>query len=390
MPKTLVISRYFPPAIGGTPTVLKNLFRSFSHEDFFVVSARPRVSETPELIYRGEAVDFPLAWRRLLGRYLIPFYIFLLPFIWRALFRIKKKWEPTQILIVYPDPFFSVAGYLFAAWTRLPYSVYFHDLFLEAQAKPSRFIQRLLARLFEKRMISGSRRFFAVSEGLRDFYRNKYGLAPQVVPHSIDRRIINENPQPDVRFRAAVRIVYTGGIYDNQRDTFQIFVRSLREASFPHKLVIASQKPREYFERLGVIGPEDEVVFLKERREVFSLQRGATFLYLPLAWNSSSRQEVMTSIPTKLFEYAAAMRPIFVHCPPESALARFCLDRGIGDVCASVHPSDILAAVEKMLCGRVDVARVASFLSGYDRDVIGAAFREALGYNPSSSRKEAC
>lgn len=380
MPKTLVISRYFPPAIGGTPTVLKNLFRVFAPEDFFVLCAAARSPETSEFSYQARIVDFPLSWRRSFRRLLIPLYLFLMPAIWYQLRRIKKTWRPSQVLVIYPDPFFAVAGYLFACWAGLPYVLYFHDLFEEAQIKPSRVIQRLLAGIFEKRMIQGSEKFLVVSEGLRDFYEAKYGAKSVVVPHSIDPGIVQASPSVERTAPGPVKIVYTGGVYDNQRDALVTFVRALHAAHFSFTLTIVSRMPRKCFDDLGILGSDDNVVFLKDRREVFELQRQADMLYLPLAFRSPSPWEVKTSIPTKFFEYAASMRPVFVHCPPDSSLARFCREKEIGEVCVSEDRQAILAAVKKILGAGVDVAKHRRFLESYDRNKIGAEFRALLGY----------
>ena len=120
MTKLLVISRYFPPAVGGTPAVLGKLFKSINPKDYIVLHAKPGVMKErvgkKELEYEGIAVDLPEFLRK---RRIPPIYLFLIPFIIFDLFKIKKRYSIQRCLIIYPDPFFSVAGYIFSKISKI-------------------------------------------------------------------------------------------------------------------------------------------------------------------------------------------------------------------------------------------------------------------------------
>lgn len=385
MGKLLVISRKFPPSTGGSQTLLKNLFKFFNSEEYVVVHDNEKIEEENELTYQGLRVDFPFTLRKILGKLSIPLYIFLIPFIVYKLLKLNRTEGIEKCLINYPDPFFSVAGYIFVKLINLEYVLYFHDLFEEAQIKSTRIVQRFLAKIFERRMIKDSRKFLVICRGLKDFYKDKYGVQPIILPHSIDLDIVNKNFAIDKNSESTrskiIRIVYSGGVYDDQYDAMLSFVEAIRNSDLNVKLTITSVHSAEYFKKIGIADEDTEVRFFKNRKKVFELQRQADILYLPLAFDPPDPFEVKTALPTKIFEYIASMRPILIHCPADSFLSKFCRENKIGYVCNTIEKKYILVSIEKLTNSEyeVDYGHRVDFLRKYDRKRIAMRFREIIG-----------
>jgi len=388
MQKLLVISRKFPPSSGGSQTVLKNLFRFFDSEEYIVVHDDERSVEKSEFAYQDLRIDFPNVLRKSFGKLLIPLYVFLIPVIVYKLLKLHRRERFGKALIIYPDPFFSVAGYIFSRLMHVEYVLYFHDLFEEAQVKRTRIVQRCLARIFEGRLIKGSQRFLVVCGGLKDFYVKKYGIKAIILPHSIDLDIINKGIAVAYDSKSAyasktIQVVYSGGIYDDQYDAIFSFVEAVRDSNLNIKFTITSTQPREYFEKIGIADENTEVRFLEDRRNVFELQRQADILYLPLAFDPPDPLEVKTALPTKIFEYVASMKRILVHCSADSYLAKFCRENRIGCVCNTREKKDILNSIEKLMSDeyKVDYGYRIDVLRKYDRKKITMKFRKILRWN---------
>lgn len=382
-----MVSRKFPPTTGGTQTVLKNLFAFFDDNEYLVVHDDERTTERIEFAYRESRVDFPYIMRGVLGRLLIPLYVLLIPAIVARLLVLHKREHFTKCLILYPDPFFSVAGYLFTRLAGVEYVLYFHDLFEEAQVKWTRILQRALAKIFEKKMIQGSQHFLVICGGLRDFYRDKYGSDPLVLPHSLDlaivpkeSRLMNADKALGVPSKA-IRVMYSGGVYDNQYDAVLAFVEAIRDSPIDIKLTITSKRSRGYFEKIGIADENTEVSFLRDRKDVFEAQRQADILYLPLAFKSRNPLEVRTALPTKILEYVASMRPILVHCRAYSFLSRFCIENKIGFVCNTTDKEAIVNAINILTdpAYKIDYKYRVEWLAKYDRRKIAKEFRHILG-----------
>lgn len=381
--KLLVVSRKFPPSVGGTQTVLKNLFEPFDPQDYLVVHDGERGNQENPFFYEDVQIDFPQSFRNYLGKFVIPLYVFLIPLIVWKLLRLHSRKKFNKLLIVYPDPFFSVAGYVFSRIVSLDYVLYFHDLFEEAQTKPTRFVQRVLASLFERKMIERSHLFLVISEGLSNFYQDKYDVSPVVLPHSIDLGLFDLRPVPKRgrNRRHPLKIVYTGEVYDNQCDTFLLFVRALRQSGLHYELFITSKMHPDYFRDLGLLDRNTKVKFFPNRVDVFKAQQSAVVLYLPLAFNSPVPYEVKTSLPTKIFEYIASMTPILVHCPGDSFLKEFCSKNEIGTICTSQEKEDVIKALKQAMKDSVDVGHRKRLLREYDRKRVGRRFKTLMGFS---------
>lgn len=385
--KLLVISRYFPPAVGGTPSMLEKLFKFIDPKDYIVLHAKPGVMkekiEEKELEYKGIAVDLPDFLRK---RRIPPAYFFLIPSIIFNLFKIKNRYHIKKCLIIYPDPFFSVAGYIFCRLSKIKYVLYFHDIFEEAQTKPTRIFQRILAKIFEKGMIKNAQPLVTLTTGLKKHYLQKYGKDSVLLPHGIDTDRINMDKLTSLGFQRKQRdnpqinILYSGSVYDNQYNAIKPFIDALNRSDLNYKLIITSSQPKEYFDSIGLSGKDIEVKFFPNRDQLYELQKKADILYLPISFDSKIPVETNTTIPTKLFDYFLAMKPIFVHAPRDCTLYEFCEENKIGYLCSSKNEKEILTIIRKIKDSNyvIDYKSWLSFVKKFDIKIIFKKFKEII------------
>ncbi|MDM4018457.1 hypothetical protein [Roseiconus lacunae] len=83
--------------------------------------------------------------------------------------------------------------------------------------------------------------------------------------------------------------------------------------------------------------------------ELRSLLAECDCLYLPQSFSSRSRELTELSFPTKLSDYVATGRPVFVHAPAYGSVARFCRRNQFGTVCQSLTPDDILETLRPLV-----------------------------------------
>lgn len=98
-------------------------------------------------------------------------------------------------------------------------------------------------------------------------------------------------------------------------------------------------------------GPHSSIEFLgypSVEATQIALQR-CHLTYLPQPFAEHFGDFSRYSFPTKLSSYLAVGRPVFAHCPANSALARFFQAHPIGALSTSMEPATIIAALEDLL-----------------------------------------
>jgi hypothetical protein len=195
-----------------------------------------------------------------------------------------------------------------------------------------RLLSSFMRRSFSQVMRS-AKSFDVISHGMRDFYRERFGVECQVVYRYV---------QGLLRFKDRVistevlRVGHIGIIYDANQ--FREFVEALcahgRNLGMPIKLVKIGRS-RE-FERVQEVYPDlvEDLGQLPEKAAIEELSK-CNFLYS--MYPDTPRFEVFrrTSQPMKLSTYIQAQRPIFAHTPEDSTLAAAVRKYRIGSVCSS-------------------------------------------------------
>jgi hypothetical protein len=208
-----------------------------------------------------------------------------------------------------------------------------------------RLLSSFMRRSFSQVMRS-AKSFDVISHGMRDFYRERFGVECQVVYRYV---------QGLLRFKDRVistevlRVGHIGIIYDANQ--FREFVEALcahgRNLGMPIKLVKIGRS-RE-FERVQEVYPDlvEDLGQLPEKAAIEELSK-CNFLYS--MYPDTPRFEVFrrTSQPMKLSTYVQAQRPIFAHTPEDSTLAAAVRKYRIGSVCGSSDRQGIEVALKAL------------------------------------------
>lgn len=374
MKKLLVITKTFPPSVGGSHTVMRNLFRFINPEDYIILRDGMGVGGDKEFDYLGQDVNYPSCLACF--RKIYPLDIFLIPIIVHKLLKIKRKYGIEKCLIVYPDPFFVVAGYIFARMVGIEYFLYFHDIWTEDEIRITDIVKKMLGKIFEKGIIKNSAAFFVLTTAMREFYQKKHGVDSIILPHGVDLNTLNKNPKP-LSKDSTTEIVYSGVIFESEY-AFK-FIEAIKNRKDIEFTITSPQSPA-YFKKIGIEGDNIKIVFFKNKKDIINLQRKADILYLSQSCDLGFEFRMKTAIPTKLFDYLVNLKPILVHSPKESYLYQFCQENKLGYPLASLKKNDILKAIKEIKEEKfkIDYEHISKFLNDYDRRKLAQRFCEVV------------
>jgi glycosyltransferase involved in cell wall biosynthesis len=391
----LLMSYYYPPMSVGTSFAVGTLLEGFDDSGLIVFCGKPSKSTVPTdptLKPRGSLrrFDVPAWWPdadaelRLAGR--------TVRLRWRALGNLLvalrvaaaaiatlRRESTRALVVVYPKQHFLLAGLLVATVVRKPLLVYFTDVYVEGLERGRR-----TARLIERLVARRANVVFAMSSAHREHIESRiraHVREPRVVelPH-----LYSEAPAEADRpvLVGAPAIVFTGAIYDAQADAVERLASALPllEPLDPHLHLLTQSSPAEL--RAWGIEPCARVhVRTATRVEARAAQRAADILFLPLAFGAKE-QVLRTASPSKMPEYLAAGRPILVHAPPDSYLARYAREHGFAEVVDDPDAAALAAAVRRLA---TDPDRCEELVAAAERTLVrhriesvAGTFREAV------------
>jgi hypothetical protein len=214
------------------------------------------------------------------------------------------------------------------------------------QARFDRLSRARLRRHFE-RSLKSSRHVAVVSDAMRSDYARHTQAPIDILRHGVSTRDIDALARSSASQDGWV-IGFAGSMY--AKSSWRAFIRALdsvrwevagrrvRLRMLTSNMTVAT-KSAAAIEYLGFRGSE----------EVRELLANCHVNYLPLPFESRRREFSCYSFPTKLTTYLAAGRPVFAHCPSDSALSRFLAEHPCGTTCDSLEPATIIAALEGVL-----------------------------------------
>jgi glycosyltransferase involved in cell wall biosynthesis len=213
--------------------------------------------------------------------------------------------------------------------------------------------EHIFARL-EPTLLKRAAQVIAPNESQRDEVRRRHHVDAVVIHNPCDLAEY-DGPAAAQRLDLAIaqrderRIVYTGSIGPLQYDAFRNLLTAMAARERRNlRLHVYSPQSQARLESEGIRGP---VVFHPPQplSTMPALQQQADLLFLPLAFQSTHPDIVRTAAPGKMGEYLAAGRPILVHAPPDSFLARYFRDHECGVVVDRSDPAELAAALESVL-----------------------------------------
>jgi hypothetical protein len=261
----------------------------------------------------------------------------------RAGRRLTAGWEPDVIFGSSPPYTALLAARAVATPAGIPWVAGLRDLWSDY---PRRWKQlRWLDRVLESRVLSTAAGAVVTTDEAAEVLRARYPMPVATVMNGYDPDDLADRSQ-----RAdsqELRIVHTGVLMHEQRDPTPLFV-AMREVQRSGRTVVAEFFGRDsavaatVAERAGV----DDLVKVGgpiPHADSLHVQRDADVLLL-LQTNDPAERH---TCPAKLFEYAAARRPVLCLGPDDGVVERLVREYSLGVVAR--RPDDIAGELRRWL-----------------------------------------
>ena len=350
MKRTFVISYEAPPMVGSVAGVLGALFKYFPKGSYcFLTSslktAKYGLGSDIRLDCKYFLADLPSFLKSRRNRwYLSSFYELLLILITI----LKGTWvaysQKIDNILATTDSGFEIAGFFIHKLTGRPFFLYIFDIYEESQSKR---LQKLLAKIFEKRLLYSAVQIFVMSKSLQKHFFQKWGVRSEIIPHPVD--IKNYSYSQHIKNNDEFRIVYTGMIYDAHLDSILNLVKVVNSLDHRIKFLVYTPRPHRVLSEMGISGPNVQICGFVRKSEVANIQKSADILFLPLAFNSPYPGLIRTASPSKLPEYLASGVPILVHAPRESYIAQYFKKNKCGLVVDKNDLGELKNAIDRLI-----------------------------------------
>lgn len=362
----LICSRSFPPKLGGSAILSRNLWGAWPADDLFVITqSYPDDKCDASTVLPGVTIrEVPAWWSRypMLRATCAPL---LAMCVQREITRAAAKCRPRALWVNWPTTEFLLGGWWAARQLRLPLYVHMHDVWKTRITCATNAMAGVCARLLQKRVLCNAQRLFAITEEAAAYYRETYGVDSYVLKHCLPDADLHAGRAAEVVTHPDQVIHFAGGIYPPMNlDAMLNLVQAIDGCRSGITLDGYTFHP-ESAARAGICGPRVKLR-VASKADVMAAQRRAAILFLPLAFQSSNPDDIRTVFPTKLLEYFVSGRPILVHAPADSWASRAAKRDGWGEVVDQPDPAALAAAIDALLANE---AR--------QRALVSAAFREA-------------
>lgn len=251
------------------------------------------------------------------------------------------------LLIVYPKQHFLLAGVLASVVSRRPLLIYFFDAYVGGGVRNTRAAQAIEWVAFRR-----AHTLFGMSDAhcqqLRERLAHAHvdGVRVIELPHTY----APNKSLAQMTLKGQPSIVFTGAVYDAQADAIRRLIAALARPALadlnPH-LHIVSQHDETSLASFGVTPSPNVSIHTGTIEESLAAQRSADILFLPMAFDARpvTRQ---TASPSKMPEYLASRRPILVHAPADSYVARYAAQHGFAEVVDRPDADALAVAIRRL------------------------------------------
>jgi glycosyltransferase involved in cell wall biosynthesis len=347
----MVVSGTFPPSVAGSPILLSNLAECYPGEIFVAAQQHPRGAE--DLAFQPTCPVYRMWIPR--SRYPYRLYQMFFQFgplmMWRGrrfLRRQVARHRPTAILASSTTPSMFIGAYQAAREAGIPFYPHMHDLW-EENCRPGSEDQHLAAQ-WEKTILTGARRVLCMTDVQAEFYREKYGVAPQLLPHTIPPRTLAAAPRAMLPATLSPRTVLFIGAVSNimNEDSLRVLAQASELLPADVQLLFLSHNTRETMAERGIASSR-LVVRSVPRQEALRLASSCHALVAPLSHKNGSADEVRTVFSTKLLEYLVSGRPILVFSPADSFHSQSARQNQWGWVVDQDDPRALADGIKRLL-----------------------------------------
>ncbi|MFA5967466.1 MAG: glycosyltransferase [Patescibacteria group bacterium] len=252
------------------------------------------------------------------------------------------KDDQSDLMIGFSDYGPAMVGtYYIHRATGIPFYIYLFDIY-KGNLLP--LTGKILATIFEPRLIKAAQKIMVTNQETKEFYRRRYG---QKVADKIVVIHNSTNPDPYLKLQTPIiphqppyYILFTGNVYWAQTRSLKNLITALDQLTdIDVRLKIYSPSPPEYLKALGIASPKIEYN-VAPGSEMPKIQSQADILFIPLSWQTQSPDIINTATPGKLTDFLIAGRPILIHAPETSHLVKYAKEN---DFAAVVDEENITA-----------------------------------------------
>lgn len=378
--KILVISNWAPPMIGG-PKNLYNLFSLFPPDSYVMLTSAnaidPRSAATgswlpgkyvyfdrkeggavPGMESPGEERDRVPLRRRLsdwiervpcLGKALLSalYLVLNLPKIIHTARRVIREDGITRLLGISDQGLALLGTFLVHKMSGIPYSLYLFDLY---RGNDLACFNRCIARVLEPRLIRNAEGVIVTNEATGEFLRRRYGGSFRLgIVHNSAFPEDFEGIRTPPSGKPPYRILFTGYVYWAQEGAVLNMIRAmdlLRD--LPVEFDLYCPRPTASIRKAVTKRPNVRLTSAPQS-EMPRVQCGADLLFLPLAWGTGAPDIIATASPGKFTDYLASGRPMLVHAPDYSYVARYSREHDVGIVVDRNDVGALAGAIREFL-----------------------------------------
>jgi glycosyltransferase involved in cell wall biosynthesis len=253
----------------------------------------------------------------------------------------------------------------------------------------------LFAPIERWRLQRNLRRFFAVahtrlgiSPAMCQTYTQRYGRPFIPFQYALDTAQWLPFSKRDLTPCAPPEFLYIGSIFPNAQlqsltDCAQA-IAQLNNEGFTSRLriITSAENCARYRHRLELHPNIQMTPSFGDEAAFFTILGKADALLLPVNFDPASVDFIRYSMPTKIPAYLISGTPVLVYGPAETAQVRYALESGWGHVIAERSPSDLKAALRRIIedgmlrSGLSEAARKAA--ANHDAKTVRGAFQDLL------------
>lgn len=358
----LIISSWAPPKIGGAQN-LYNIFSNINPDNYKILTSEQNFSKPINKVgstlqckyffYRGKTnniiVDPNLPKNKYYYKIKKHKKIFILVknistaikfiidiFIFKKIINTSKfiiKQEKINILMGLSDLQMNLFyTYIISKLTKLSFTLYLFDLY---KGNLLSFPYNMIAKIMEPAIFKSATHIFVTNDETKKYYVKKYGEEEKysIIHNSVSPDAYMENNSlKEMRTEERrIKIVFTGNIYWPQEQSLKNLLHLIKNTN--NNITLTIYCPNVPKNILDEYGQNKNINFTNaQQSEMPKIQSDADILFLPLSWNTDAPDIIKTASPGKLTDYLIAGKPILIHAPDYSFVAKYAKENKFAEV----------------------------------------------------------
>ena len=346
--KVYYITSDFPPVVGGSSVINRNLLSRFNPKSFVVFASDAKQKNSVALLDPDTQIHrvfktyyFSKKVNVLMNRITLRSTI-------RKVLKQARIDSPKVIIASYPNYYALKIAREVSKELNIPLIPYIHDTIAESRVNN---VLEKEASILQEQVFKEAAALLVMSEGIRELYSKKYNIDSISLEHTY----LEEIPSTPESDSIPLQAFWGGYIYSINSNSVRRLLNSLNKLNI--NTFLASSNTMESLENAGIITEKIKTGFFSDRSDYLENLKKHGILLLAIDWDDESRvhkDELATIFPTKTPEYLASGNLIIVHCPENYFLAKFFRDNNCGIVISDRSEDIIVDTIKKVLDGSIN------------------------------------